>query len=236
MLKRPSKRRFPAYLKSAAKRGFLYSATPEVEVSRTVPGYGDLLTRHCKLIAPILSWATVSKAPGEYDLRWQPTIEFCQAHQMKITGAHLLWHLSTPKFFEAATDRAQARKLVVDHITHMCRRLAGQVWSWNVVNEALNPREGRPGGVRGSQFLSQLGEDFFDIAFHTAREADGKAVLVYNDYAMELDTSEHEGRRARCSHCSIRSRSATCRSTRSVCSLTCGSTSSNSSRKFTAGF
>jgi endo-1,4-beta-xylanase len=114
---------------------------------------------------------------------------------MKITGAHLLWHLSTPKFFEAAADTTQARKLVVDHITYMCKRLAGQVWSWNVVNEALNPREGRPGGLRGSPLVSQLGADFFDIAFHTAREADPKALLVYNDYAMELDTSEHESRR-----------------------------------------
>jgi endo-1,4-beta-xylanase len=63
------------------------------------------------------------------------------------------------------------------------------------VNEALNPREGRPGGLRKSPLVSQLGEDFFDIAFHTAREADPKAVLVYNDYAMELDTPEHDGRR-----------------------------------------
>jgi endo-1,4-beta-xylanase len=185
----------PSLSEIAAKRGILYGATPEVEVRRTVPEYRDLLTHHCKLIAPILSWASVSKAPGEYEIRWQPTLDFCQAHGMKITGAHLLWHESTPKFFEAAADSAQARKLVVDHITYMGKRLAGQVWSWNVVNEALNPREGRPGGLRGSPLLSQLGNEFFDIAFHTAREADPNAVLVYNDYAFELDTSDQEARR-----------------------------------------
>ena len=185
----------PSLGELAAKRGLLYGATSEVDVSRTVPAYRDLLAHHCKLIAPVLSWAAVAKSPGEYQFRWQPTLDFCQTRQIKITGAHLLWHESTPKFFEAAVDAAQARKLVADHINYMCKRLAGQVWSWNVVNEALNPKEGRPGGLRGSPLLSQLGEEFFDLAFHTAREADPNAVLVYNDYAMELDTPEQESRR-----------------------------------------
>lgn len=185
----------PSLREIAAKRGILYGSTPEIEVSRTVPEYRDLLAHHCKLIAPVLSWASVSNAPGEYNFRWQPTLEFCQARELKITGAHLLWHESTPQFFAGAADAAEARKLAIDHINYMCKRLAGQVWSWNVVNEALNPREGRPGGLRGSPLLSQLGGEFFDLAFHAAREADPKAVLVYNDYAFELDTSEHESRR-----------------------------------------
>lgn len=185
----------PSLCEAAGKRGIIYGATPEVEISRTVPEYRDLLARHCKLMAPVLSWALVSQAPGEYEFRWQPSLEFAKAHQMKITGAHLLWHLSTPKYFEAAAGAKEARRLVVDHINYMCKRLAGQVWSWNVVNEALNPREGRPGGLRGSPLMSQLGEDFFDIAFHTAREADPGALLVYNDDGMELDTPQHEARR-----------------------------------------
>jgi endo-1,4-beta-xylanase len=185
----------PSLREIAAKRGVLFGATPEVEVTRTAPEYRDLLAHHCRLIAPILSWASVSQAPGEYNIRWQPTLDFCKAHEMKLTGAHLLWHESTPKFFAEAANVEDPRKLVVDHINYMCKRLAGQVWSWNVVNEALNPREGRPGGLRGSPLVTQLGGEFFDLAFHTAREADPKAVLVYNDYAFELDTTEHEGRR-----------------------------------------
>jgi endo-1,4-beta-xylanase len=185
----------PSLKELASKRGILFGATPEIEVSRTTPEYRELLVQHCRLIAPILSWASVSQAAGEYNIRWQPTLDFCQAHEMKLTGAHLLWHESSPKFFEAAADAGEAKKLAVDHINYMCKRLAGQVWSWNVVNEALNPREGRPGGLRGSPLLTQLGPEFFDLAFHTAREADPKAVLVYNDYALELDTPEHEARR-----------------------------------------
>ncbi len=137
----------------------------------------------------------MSKEPGEYHFRQQPTLDFCKERGIKLTGAHLLWHLSTPKYFEAATDVAAARKLVTDHITYMCKRFAGQIWSWNVVNEALNPREGHPGGLRASPLVSQLGEQFFDFAFHLAREADPHALLVYNDYAMELDTKENADRR-----------------------------------------
>jgi endo-1,4-beta-xylanase len=186
----------PSLCQAAAKRGLLYGATPEFELSRTVPEYRDLFVRHAKLLAPILSWGSISKTtPGGYNFHWQWTLDYAREHQIQLTGAHLLWHLSTPKYFEALTDPKEARKLAVDHINFMCSRFAGQTWSWNVVNEALNPREGRPGGLRGSPLLTLLGDRFFDLAFETAHAADPDALLVYNDYAFELDTPEHEARR-----------------------------------------
>ena len=147
--------------------------------------FKSLFARHCALLAPNLSWATVERAPGQFRFqRQQYALDFAREHHLRLTGAHLLWHERTPACFAAAPDREHARQLVVDHINFMCKKFAGQIWSWNVVNEALNPKEGRPDGLRKSPLLDQLGTDFFDIGFHTARQADPEAILVYNDYDM----------------------------------------------------
>lgn len=186
----------PSLAEAAAKCGIQYGATPEVDLRGTPQGYVDLLARHCKLIAPILSWAYVAKTPGAYDYsRQQATLDFVSAHKMKITGAHLLWHFQNPKWFDAVEDRSAAERLVREHILAIGRHFAGQVYSWNVVNEGLNPREGRPGGLRMTPYLAKFGPEYFDFAFHAAREADPHALLVYNDYNMEEDKPESESRR-----------------------------------------
>jgi endo-1,4-beta-xylanase len=180
----------------AAKRGILYGSTDEGAITAKDVPYGELFARHCALLAPILSWGSVSKTLGQYQFeRRQYMLDFVRERGIKLTGAHLLWHLSTPEFFVTEPDRDRARQLAIDHINFICRKFAGQIWSWNVVNEALNPREGRPGGLRQSPLVEKLGEEFFDLAFHTAREADPKAILVYNDYDTEYDTPDSDARR-----------------------------------------
>ena len=41
-----------------------------------------------------------------------------------------------------------------------------------------------------------LGPGYIDLAFRTAREADPKALLTYNDYSIEYDTDEEGKKRA----------------------------------------
>jgi endo-1,4-beta-xylanase len=186
----------PSLKEAAARRGLHYGATDENALATAPPEFRALFARHCGLLAPSLSWYWVARAPGQYDFaRQQFALDFAREHQMRLTGAHLLWHERTPDFFTAAPDAARARQLIVDHINFMCKKFTGQIWSWNVVNEALNPKDGRPDGLRQSLLLAKLGTEFFDIGFHTAREADPQAILVYNDYDMEYDSPESEARR-----------------------------------------
>ena len=180
----------------AARRGIQYGATPEIDLARAPQGYIDLLARHCRLIAPILSWGYVAKRRGEYDYsRQQGTLSFVDTHAMKITGAHLLWHESTPEWFKATGDRAAAEQMVREHIEAIGRHFAGRIYSWNVVNEGINPREGTPGGLRMTPYLAKLGPEYLDLAFHAARAADPGALLVYNEYNLEQDRSEDEAKR-----------------------------------------
>ena len=186
----------PSLKEVAARRGILYGAAEENALSPAPPEFRALFARQCGLMAPILPWTAVEKVRGQYHFdRQQYALDFAREHKIRLTGAHLLWYSTTPNWFAAAADRDQARQLIVNHINFMCKKFAGQIWSWNVVNEALSPKDGRPDGLRKSQLLDQLGPEFFDIGFHTARAADPKAILVYNDYDTEYDSAESEARR-----------------------------------------
>ena len=69
------------------------------------------------------------------------------------------------------------------------------IHSWDVVNEPIEPKDGRPDGLRKAVFLEALGPGYLDLAYRTARETDPKARLVVNEYDIELDTPEQETRR-----------------------------------------
>lgn len=180
----------------AQKRGLQYGATPEADLAQVPQPYSELFAEHCRLLAPNLSWAQVAKAPGQYDFSGeQANLDFALAYSMKLTGAHLLWHEQTPAWLGQASDRAGARQMVVDHIRAMTTRFAGRVYSWNVVNEAIDPRDGRADRLRNSPLLAKLGDDYIEFAFRTARQFDHESVLVYNDYDLELNNPGQENRR-----------------------------------------
>jgi endo-1,4-beta-xylanase len=44
--------------------------------------------------------------------------------------------------------------------------------------------------------MERLGPEYIDIAFRTARQADPRALLTYNDYGIEYDNEEEERKRA----------------------------------------
>jgi endo-1,4-beta-xylanase len=85
--------------------------------------------------------------------------------------------------------------MLVERVTSMCSRYAGRMHSWDVVNEVLNSESDRPDKLRDSKYLQLLGPSYLDTAFHAAREADPKALLVINDYNLEYNTDGNETKR-----------------------------------------
>ena len=107
----------------------------------------------------------------------------------------LVWHERPAPWFKEIADRGAAIKAITDFSTQTCRHFAGRVDYWIVVNEAVQPTDGRADGLRNSIFMQKVGPDYVDITFRAAREGDQKAKLVYNDYDIELDVDFHEARR-----------------------------------------
>ena len=186
-----------ASLKLAAARcGIRYGSDSDVPIATAPARYGQLFAEQCDLYAANLSWASVTPKRGTPDpAREDPNVAFARAHGIKLTGAHLLWHELTPHWFSDLASQDEARQAIADHIAAMARHFAGEVYSWNVVNEAMDPQEGRPDGLRHSPLLAKLGPSFIEFGFREARQANPGVLLVYNDYGTEMDIPHDAARR-----------------------------------------
>ncbi len=139
-------------------------------------------------------------AAGRYDFSGNDKlIAFAQAHGLAARGHTLVWYTMNPPWIEAALPRAGVRakeELLGGYIQTAMRRYAGKIRDWDVVNEPVEPREGRADGLRAKNIWSQaFGERYVDVAFHIAREADPEARLFLTDFGLEHASARCAARR-----------------------------------------
>src|SRR4029077_12412940 len=65
------------------------------------------------------------------------------------------------------------------YVRQVCTHYGNQIRSWDVVNEAIDPKSGQ---LRETPFTRVLGFDVLRIAYEAARESAPRAQLVYNGY------------------------------------------------------
>lgn len=116
-------------------------------------------------------------------------IEYGNKNNIKINGHTLIWHSQLPAFARNIKSVDSFRTFFTDHIKTVAGRYSGKIYSWDVVNEALN----EDGTMRKSIFLDKLGENFVTEAFRIAAEASPNTQLIYNDY-----NNEQPAKRAGC--------------------------------------
>ena len=163
------------------------------------PDYAALVASQCNILVPenAMKWPALRPAPGKFNFRGADTIiDFACAHGQKVRGHNLCWHEALPSWFAATVTKDNARQILAEHIRTVAGRYAGKLHSWDVVNEAIDPKSGLPDGLRKSPWLEFAGPDYIDLAFRTAREADPAALLTYNDYGIETDAPDETEKRA----------------------------------------
>lgn len=129
----------------------------------------------------IMKWMYVH--PNENEFYFEETdkyVELGLENDMFIVGHTLIWHSQIADWMNEVTDSADMAKHFKNHIDRIVGRYQGKIDSWDVVNEALN----EDGTLRGSSFLKVMGNDYIDLAFKLAANADPKAELIYNDYNL----------------------------------------------------
>lgn len=118
-------------------------------------------------------------------------VEYGESNNMFLIGHTLIWHSQAPSwFFKNEQGEDVSKEVLIErmrkHITTIVSRYKGRIKGWDVVNEAILD----DGSWRKSKFYNIIGEEFIELAFKFAHEADPDAELYYNDYSMAL-----EGRR-----------------------------------------
>lgn len=108
-------------------------------------------------------------------------VAFAKKNNIKVNAHNLIWHSQLPAFMRHMQSADSVRQYFVNHITKVASRYDGKVYSWDVVNEALN----EDGTLRKDIFLEKLGDDYIVEAFRLAEKAAPHTKLYYNDYNIE---------------------------------------------------
>ncbi|HSY92080.1 MAG TPA: endo-1,4-beta-xylanase [Candidatus Binatus sp.] len=154
--------------------------------------YSATLAREFDMVEPedAMKWWTVRALPDAFDFReGDEVVRFAQAHSMKVRGHCLVWDHDNPAWLvQGHFTPAHLSGMLQQHITTVVKHYSGQVFAWDVVNEALDEN----GRFRDSPWYNQpgiglanKGPAYIEQAFRWAHEADPKALLFYNDNGGE---------------------------------------------------
>lgn len=186
------------------------AALNQTESAGLIPKTTDIVRKHFNSIVAENCMKSEQIQPKEGVFTFDAADDFVRyAEENKLTpiGHCLVWHSQAPKWFFVDEKGAPASREVMaqrikTHIATVVGRYKGRIHGWDVVNEAIEDN----GEYRRSPLYNILGEDFFEIAFKAAHEADPDAELYYNDYSMAKP-----GKRAAVCRLVRRLRAAGCR-------------------------
>jgi len=181
----------------ATAKGILFGTALRGEALKNV-AYGDLVTRQCKIGVPegALKWDMLRPSPDKYDFGAADYYyRFLNSHGMAYRGHTLVWEQALPSWFNNVVNAGNAKKMMLDHISTVVGHYAGKMHSWDVVNEAIEPQNGRSDGLKNTPWLQMLGPDYIEMAFRAAHEADPGARLIYNENWIEPDDRPTETKR-----------------------------------------
>jgi endo-1,4-beta-xylanase len=160
---------------------------------RRAPSFNDpkmrqLMVEQCGVVVHEneLKWYVVRPDPKTYDFRRADTIvRWAGDAGLKVRGHNLLWNTMRwmPRWVGShdfgSRPASAAEKMLREHIFKVCKRYGKRIFSYDVINETINPKTGE---FEDTPFTKYLGRDLVDICFHAAKEAAPHAELVYNDF------------------------------------------------------
>jgi endo-1,4-beta-xylanase len=159
------------------------------------PVYKEIASTQFSVVTAenVMKWDALEPTRGTYN--WGPAdalMKFARDNHQLVRGHVLAWHNQLPKWLtdgvaDGTISKTELSGLLKKHITDVLHHFKGQIWQWDVVNEAVSDPWASPGGVIGYKgfWYENLGEGFIADAFRWARAADPKALLFYNDYNLD---------------------------------------------------
>ncbi|MGA9584272.1 MAG: endo-1,4-beta-xylanase, partial [Terracidiphilus sp.] len=190
----------------ADARGLLYGAAvvPQLldldglAAGNTTSGYTLLIKNQANILVAenAMKWGALRPSPGVFDFtQADKLMRFTTLADQRVRGHNLCWHEGNPAWLKTTATKENARQLLTQHIQTVAGHFRGQLHSWDVVNEAIDPKDGQADGLRKSLWFELIGPDYLELAFRTAAASDPTAKLTYNDYGIELDTPDETKKR-----------------------------------------
>jgi len=190
----------------AAARGLMYGAAVNpalldvdgIAAGKTTDSYTLLFAAQANILVAenSMKWGGLRPAADKFDFtQGDRLVRFAGLTGARVRGHNLCWHESNPGWLKTSANKDNARQFLTQHIQTVAGHFRGQLHSWDVVNEAINPPDGLPDGLRKTMWLDLIGPDYLELAFRTAAAADPQAKLTYNDYDIELDTPKQMAKR-----------------------------------------
>jgi len=154
--------------------------------------YANLLSTQYDMLEPgnAMKWDVTQ--PTQTTFNFQPgdeLVAFAQANGMRVRGHNLCWHTQFPGWLQPYANnatKAQMATLLENHIDTEVTHFAGNVFAWDVVNEAFS--DSTPTTLGNSIWynqpgigLSENGTAYIEQVFRWAHKADPRALLFYNE-------------------------------------------------------
>ena len=156
--------------------------------------YANLLSSQYSMLEPgnAMKWDVTQPTQTTYNFGpGDELVAFAQANQMRVRGHNLCWYTQFPSWLQPYAETAtpaQMATLLQNPITTEVTHFAGQVFAWDVVNEAFD--DSSAAALRDSIWynqpgIGQTGTGYIAQAFKWAHAADPSALLFYNGYNLE---------------------------------------------------
>ncbi|MBB3900024.1 endo-1,4-beta-xylanase [Roseococcus suduntuyensis] len=189
-------------------RGITFGTAVRHDLLQSDAAYAALVAREAEILVPEweAKWDALQPEPGRFEFGQLRSIAlFARAHQQRLRGHALLWHVANPAWLEPALAQGEARAAAVmeAHFTAVLRETHSYIRDWDVLNEIIaNP----PGSdnpsptqddLRPTPWLRALGPGYLERALRLARGLDATLRLTLNDYGVEADTPWAEAKRQR---------------------------------------
>jgi endo-1,4-beta-xylanase len=146
--------------------------------------YTTIAGREFNMATPENEMKWDATEPSQNSFSWSRAdqiVSFATSHNMRVRGHALAWHSQQPQWVANLSGTA-LRNAMINHVTTVAAHYRGQIYAWDVVNEAF--ADGGSGARRDSN-LQRTGNDWIEAAFRAARSADSGVKLCYNDYNID---------------------------------------------------
>ena len=173
----------PSLRSAAEKYDMLIGAAVEPEHLKNQQ-YVDVFGEQFNYLTPEnrMKWSFIHPEKERYDFSGgDALVDFAEAHDMKVRGHALVWHIQNPEWLEQGNwSREELLRVLEDHIKSVAGHYKGRVHAWDVVNEALDGSF-----MRDTLWHKIIGPEYLEKAFIWAHEAAPDAKLYLNDYSVE---------------------------------------------------